>query len=421
MTSAAKAVDFDVVIVGGGMVGATLAVSLGAFVPNLSVAIVEGFPISADAAKPVYQPSFDARSTALAGGAKVIFERLGIWQSLAQHCQPIDHIHVSRAARPATMVMDAEDQRSLGYVVENQWLGRVLMAAMQQQQGLSIIAPATVERVTPCDGFNRLDIVDKAAQQSRSVCAKLVIVADGVGSKLAQSLGIQYRQKSYQASAIVANIQTANSHHGWAFERFGGDGPMALLPLVGGAGVERRSALVWSRPEDEIDHWQHCDEAVFINQLQRRFGYRLGKIEAVGDRFSYPLQLVEACEQVRTGIVVMGNAAHLLHPVAGQGFNLALRDITALMLTLSEAQDSNQSIASIAVLNRYLARQQQDQRMITAFSDLLPEVFAAEFWPLSIAREMGLVLLDNVEQLKRPFVRHAAGIEQTNQLLTGVK
>ncbi|CAH0992868.1 2-octaprenyl-6-methoxyphenol hydroxylase [Sinobacterium norvegicum] len=421
MTKTDEAVDFDIVIVGGGMVGASLAVTLGRYLPALSVAIVEGFPMSTDAAKPVYQPSFDARSTALAGGAKAIFEQLGIWSQLAQHCQPIDHIHVSRAARPATMVMDAEQPQSLGYVVENQWLGRVLMAAMQQQQGLTIIAPATVDKVTPCEGFNRLDITGKAEQQQSQLTAKLVIVADGVGSKLAQSLGIQYRKKSYRAAAIVANIQTADDHQGWAFERFGGDGPMAVLPLVGGAATERRSALVWSRPEEEIDDWLSCDETVFIDELQRRFGYRLGKIEAVGERFSYPLQLVEACEQVRTGIVVMGNAAHLLHPVAGQGFNLALRDITALILTLAEAQKADQSIASIAVLNQYLHRQQLDQRMITGFSDLLPEVFASEFWPLSIAREMGLLMLDNIELLKQPFVRHAAGIEQTNHLLVGVK
>ncbi|ROR98856.1 2-octaprenyl-6-methoxyphenol hydroxylase [Sinobacterium caligoides] len=415
--------DYDVVIAGGGMVGASLAVALSRQLgQRLRIAIVEGFPMPKQASAPVYQPSFDARSTALAAGARQVFEHFGIWQTLAEHAQPIEQIHVSRRSRPGSMVMEAQRERldALGYVVENQWLGRVLLAAVQQCDNVEFLCPATVESVTPQAAGNRVDVKDKATGEFSALNAKLVVIADGADSPLAQSLGIRYQRQAYQASALVANISTAKPHQGWAYERFSSDGPMAMLPLTDGPAGERRSALVWSRPEGSIDNWLSCPEQEFLAALQRQFGYRLGKLLAVGQRFSYPLQLVEASEQVRSGLVVMGNAAHLLHPVAGQGFNLALRDVVALTRTIDQAQHQREDWSSLKVLLRYQQAQRDDQWLTTSFSDRLPGLFSSPSAALSMATSLGLSALDLSSGLKNSFVRHAAGIQQTQDQMMGM-
>ncbi len=410
---------YDVIIAGGGMVGASLAMALSRQLSSpLRIAIVEGFAMPQSASsEPVYRPSFDARSTALAAGARQVFEHFGLWATLAEHVQPINNIHVSRVARPGSMVMDAGREKldALGYVVENQWLGGVLLADVQQCHNVEFICPASVEKITPLASGNRVKVRDKSSNTVTTLTAKLVVIADGTESPLAQSLGIHYQRRCYQASAIVANISSAKPHKGWAFERFTGSGPMAMLPLTNGTGGETRSALVWSQPDAEVEYWLNCGKAEFLAKLQRDFGYRLGRLTDVGERFSYPLQLVEASEQVRTGLVVMGNAAHLLHPVAGQGFNLALRDVLALAKTIDQAQRQGQDWASLAVLKGYLALQAQDQWMTTTFSDRLPDVFASHSPLLSLLSSIGLTGLDIAAPLRKNFVLRAAGLTQSRE------
>ena len=235
------------------------------------------------------------------------------------------------------------------------------------------------------------------------------MVADGANSRLRDQLGIAVNQKPYQQHAVVANIASAEPHAGCAYERFTDTGPLALLPLLKADGIEHRSALVWTLPAEQARHLRGCDEAAFLQVLQERFGYRLGRLIKVGERHEYPLSLVQSTEQVRQGIVVMGNAAHALHPVAGQGFNLALRDVAALGRVLGAGITAGLAPGDLQTLQRYQQRQQSDQDRTIQFSDRIPTLFMHADPVLSLGRDLALAGLDIMPSLKREFVRYAAG------------
>jgi 2-polyprenyl-6-methoxyphenol 4-hydroxylase len=402
--------QYDVVIAGGGMVGASLACCLAAMSKGaISVLVVEGFALAENAVKPLYQPSFDARSTALSAGSKTIIEAMGVWQNLSQHLQSIDKIHVSNKGRLGSTLMDAmqENLPALGYVVENQWLGKVLLATVQSHACIEWRSPAVVSALDTSGEKPIATISQHGAAET--VACDLLVIADGAHSALAQSIGIQYSENDYHHSAIIANIATAKSHQGLAFERFTDSGPLAMLPLVTNQGVNR-SALVWTMPEAQAQQVIELSDEAFLSRLQDRFGYRLGKLQRVGARASYPLKLVQACEQVRSGVVVMGNAAHFLHPVAGQGFNLALRDIAGLCELVCKAEVRGDAVGGLRLLEQYRQSQAWDQRKTTMFSDKVGEVFMADQAIFAGLRDLGLSALDLVPPIKSRFVKETAGL-----------
>jgi 2-polyprenyl-6-methoxyphenol 4-hydroxylase len=415
----AAATDYDVVIAGGGMVGASLALQLSKHSGGqLKLLIVESFPIPAAAteppskspAVPSYNPSFDARSTALAYSSRLILDGLGLWPSLSQHIADISTIHVSERGRlgSTTMHQQAVDWPALGYVVENAWLGKVLMASLRQQPNVAFMAPASVADIKP--RRQQVELLIDQADQRHKLSAQLAIIADGANSGLRQQLGIQTRVVDYQQSALIANVSFKKPHLGCAYERFTRQGPMALLPLTDDESGQPRSALVWSMPPQQARELSECEPAVFLAALQQRFGYRQGAFTRIGERFSYPLQRLEAIEQVRSGVVVMGNAAHSIHPVAGQGFNLALRDCARLSKLLVAAHQRQQPLGELALLQQYCQQQQFDQRKTIEFSDQLPGLFSRPQLAISLLRNLGLGLLDLTPAAKTQFIYHAAGM-----------
>ncbi|MCB1841642.1 MAG: FAD-dependent monooxygenase, partial [Halioglobus sp.] len=238
----------------------------------------------------------------------------------------------------------------------------------------------------------------------------LLLVADGANSRLCRCLGVELTEKLYDQHAVVANVATSLPHGGCAFERFTDEGPLAMLPLPAAAGAEHRCALVWTLPPERAASMRDCSEQAFLAQLQRAFGYRLGRLRAVSARHSYPLALTRAREQVRQGIVVMGNAAHALHPVAGQGYNLALRDIAGLATVLAQGLQAGDALGELSSLRRYQNHQHADQARTIGFSDRVPELFMHADPLLGVGRDIALAGLDLLPAAKREFVRHAAGV-----------
>jgi 2-octaprenyl-6-methoxyphenol hydroxylase len=402
----------DIVIAGGGMVGVSLALQLGALLPaRTSISLVEGFPFPRPAAgAPDYHPSFDARSTALSFSSRLIYEKMGVWGDLQQWLCPIESIHVSSRGRFGSTVMRASDYAwpALGYVVENAWLGGALIQALYRQGRVELRSPARVVGATP--GAGRIALRLAGGDGAAELDAGLLLVADGAGSGLRERLGVAVQEKPYGQYALIANVATAEPHRGCAFERFTDRGPVALLPLLPAPGGRYRSALVWTLAPEEAAHLQGCPEAEFLRALQERFGYRLGRLLQVGERHSYPLALLQCDEQVRQGVVVMGNAAHALHPVAGQGFNLALRDVAELGAALASGMTAGLPPGDLAALQRYQRRQQPDQARTIQFSDRLPSLFMHGDPLLGLARDLALSGLDILPPLKREFVRYAAGL-----------
>lgn len=401
---------YDIVIAGGGMVGASLALAVGCALPGVRMLIVESFALPPGEGAPAFQPSFDARSTALSAGSRRIYETMGAWSQLEPGLCPIDSIHVSSRGRPGSTLMHAaaEGLPALGYVVENHWLGRVLMAQLKRRPHIEWCAPARVQGVR-LEGPGDCRVEVNRDGEPYEVACELLVVADGQDSGLARALGIGYADTDYGHSAIIANVTTSKPHEGRAFERFTGQGPLALLPLLP-TGGRSRSALVWTMPTALAGDLAASADGDFLEALQQRFGFRLGRLERVGERFHYPLRLLEASEQVRSGVAIMGNAAHSLHPVAGQGFNLALRDIARLVEALVAARQQGQSLGELSVLQAYLDAQRWDQRKTTLFSDRVSAVFAWSQPLVGVARDISLTALDVVLPAKSWFVRQAAGL-----------
>ncbi len=402
---------FDIVIAGGGMVGVSLALQLGAVLPPpTTILLVESIPLPAPVAANLsdYHPAFDARSTALSYSSRLIYEHIQVWDDLRQWLCAIDSIHVSSRGRFGSALLRASDHNwpALGYVVENTWLGNALMQQLHRRGRVEVRSPARVVSVKPAGAGVSLQLEDEQA----TISAGLLLVADGASSGLREQLGVAVNEKHYRQHALVANIASAEPHRGCAYERFTDEGPLALLPLLPAAGGEQRSALVWTLPPERARHFVDCPAAEFLSALQERFGYRLGRMLQVGERHAYPLSLVQSREQVRQGVVVMGNAAHALHPVAGQGYNLALRDVAELGRVLAEGLAAGLVLGDLALLQRYQRRQQQDQDRTIQFSDRVPALFMHADPLLGLGRDLALAGLDIMPGLKREFVRYAAGM-----------
>ena len=403
---------YDVLIVGGGMVGASLAVALteASRVSGLKVAIVEAHPLPEQADG--YQPSYDARSTALAYGSKVIYERMGVWQHLEKHLAPIQQIHVSDKGRFGVTRLDAaaENVAALGYVVENRWLGQTLLQQLRTEAAAEVdfIAPAMVTDIQPAEQMSTLTLQQDG--ESSELTAELVVMADGGRSDLRQRMGIGYSHQDYQQHAIVTNLTPELPHQGVAYERFTPSGPMALLPLEDQDG-QPRVALVWTIPDAELDEVQNLSEAEFLARIQERFGYRLGHFEKAGVRHSYPLKLSFADEQVRRGLVLLGNAAHALHPIAGQGFNLALRGAVRLAEYIISAGQEGQNLGDLAGLQAFHEALRTDQQKTVGFSDQTMKLFSNDQPLLALGRSAGLQLLDSCPLMKTVFARSAMGLD----------
>ncbi|TBU97111.1 2-octaprenyl-6-methoxyphenyl hydroxylase [Phytopseudomonas dryadis] len=385
----------NLAIIGGGLVGASLALALqgAARARGWQITLIEPF-----APGEGYQPSYDARSTALSYGSRLIYEGIGLWPAIAERAEPIVRIHVSDRGRFAAARMSAaqEGVPALGYVVENAWLGHCLWQALDREV-IQWRCPAQVQRMEALDDGYRLTLDDESL-----VDCDLAVLADGGRSALREQLGIEVAQTPYEQTAVIANVTPSLAHGGEAFERFTEAGPMALLPLS-----ENRCALVWTRPAADAERLLRVGEREFLQELQQAFGYRLGALLQVGARLPYPLALVEAAEQVRSHLVVLGNAAHSLHPIAGQGFNLSLRDTRALADTLLA---SRAPLGDLPTLQAYVQGQQGDQAFTVGFSDQLTRLFSTGHPVLAAGRNLGLLGLELLPPAKRWLARQAMGM-----------
>ena len=403
------ATDTDLIIAGGGLAGATLALALARTVPELRVTVVETFPLSPEALPDDYQPSYDARSTALSWGSRLIFGELGLWPALSEHATPIRHIHVSDRGHFGATRLHAEDhhQEALGYVADNRWMGLCLMRALLDT-GVQWQAPAEVVGMTPTvDG---VDVLIRKDGQEQSLTGQCLVVADGGRSGLREKLGFVACTENYGQNALIANVSTSESHRFTAYERFTGAGPMALLPHGSPRRAENQSALVWTLTDEALAEVLELSDEQKCRRLQDRFGWRLGRFTRIGECSHYPLKLTTVDEAVRPGVALVGNAAHALHPVAGQGFNLALRGLMTLVEQFRRAVDEGRAIGDLAVLGEYQRCHRRDWQQTVQFSDSLIRIFGQSLLPVATARDAGLVGLDLVPGAKRWFARKAMGI-----------
>jgi len=390
--------QYDLVIVGGGLVGASLAIALSG--RGLRMALVEAAVPSADS-----QPSYDDRALALAYGTRRIFEGMGLWQDIAPRAGAIERIHVSEHGRFGFTHLDSAEERvpALGYVITARELGRTLLACLPTLPDLEVIAPARVSDIAVDEHRARLTLQQDDA--GRQIDTRLLVAADGVKSFVRDAMGLPVRRWEYGQSAVVANITPQRSHQQVAYERFTESGPVALLPMS-----DERCALVWTVADDQLDEVLALDDAAFMARFQQRFGQRLGRFTRVGGRQGYPLAMVRATESVRPRVAVIGNAAHTLHPIAGQGFNLGLRDVAALADVLVDALAAGEDIGQLAVLDRYAQWRGRDQQLVSLATDGLARLFANPLAPLRIGRNLGMLAMDMLPGARHRLARAAMGL-----------
>ncbi len=394
--------DYDILIIGGGMVGASLAIALRD--QPLRIAMVEAVPF-----RSASQPSYDDRAIALSQGSRRIFDAMGVWDALAPAATAIERIHISDQGHFGITRLDAQEEGvdALGYVITGRALGQGLVGTASELDNLDLISPATLRELKLGDD-DATAVIDRDGQHA-SITAKLVIAADGGDSSVRRLLDIAVTEKDYRQTAIIANITPQRPHNNVAYERFTAHGPLALLPLDAQSG-DPRCSLVWTHGPEQTEQLLALSDDDFLLALQDAFGMRLGRLLKVGKRASYPLRLVQAREQIRPRLALIGNAAHTLHPIAGQGFNLGLRDVAALAQVLSEACRAKRDVGKLTLLEEYAHWRKADHRKVIGFTNTVVSTFSNRFLPLSLARNLGLLTTDLLPPLKHGLARHAMGI-----------
>ncbi len=397
--SAANPIDCDVLIVGGGLVGSLLANALSTL--SLDIVLVEARSVAA-----LEQPSFDGRVTALANGSQRVLQQLGLWDTMRADAQPIRHIHIGERGRFGAARIDARDEGvpALGYTVENRSIGSALWEPLKAQANFRCLSPAEVMDVD-CSAAGVSAQVD-CGESNAVINARLLVAADGARSKLRQSLGIAACVDDYEQQAVIFNCTTEEPHRGRAFERFTSDGPIAVLPLT-----RDRAGVVWTLPTDKAERMLNLSDDDFRDALQTAFGFRLGCFLRIGRRDKHPLYRVRSENLTRGRTVLIGNAAVALHPVAGQGFNLALRDAAALAEVISDAaREELFDVGDAALLERYRLWRKGDQRKLAGFTHALVRGFGADAAALSVLRGAGLMAFDLIPGAKSLLARHTMGL-----------
>lgn len=394
--------QYDIVIIGGGLVGSSLALCLGR--SGLSIAVVEAHPPEENS-----QPSFDSKAIALSHSSHNIFRQIdqendGLWQRLQQYSSPIKTIHVSEKGGFGftRLYHDEVGVDALGYVIESRDIGRELIHSIRQCKQVDYLSPYSLQDIEVHSDYV---IVKLDGKKKQSLKAKLIVGADGGNSKLRALLDISNQVVDYQQTAIITTIQSQRPHAQVAFERFTPNGPLALLPLP-----DNRCSIVWTQKPESAHRIMHMSDEQFMQELQAVFGRRLGKIVKLGKRFAFPLKRITADKCIAHRSVLIGNAAHTLHPIAGQGFNLGLRDVSVLAQVLSEQVQKQADIGDPSALRRYQQWQSEDQQRIIRFTHGLLMLFSNRFLPLKILRNTGLVFLDNIAAIKKPFTHLAMGM-----------
>lgn len=385
----------SVIIVGGGMAGATLALALSKLSGGtINIDLIEA--ISPESAK---HPGFDARAIALAQATCQQLDRIGIWSALSDCATAINTVLVSERGHTGMVTLQASDYSlpALGQVVELYHVGNRIFSLLKQENNITLHCPAKVVEVT-----RDIDCARVVLDNGEILSASLLVAADGSFSSVASALGMTWLQDDYHQIAVIANITTQQPHYGKAFERFTPSGPLALLPMSKG-----RMSLVWCMEQSaQAITW---DDQTFVKELQQAFGWRLGSINTVGERHSYPLRLRTARQSVSHRLALVGNASQTLHPIAGQGFNLGLRDVMSLAETLACAAKQREDLGSYAVLHRFSQRRQADQKATIGLTDGLIHLFANRYGPLIVARNLGLIAMDSCELLRLPFAHRTLG------------
>lgn len=400
----------DAIVCGGGMVGLTLGLALAK--GGLKVVVADSLPPAASVA-----PEFDGRVSALAYANVRMLQVLDVWPRLAPAAQPIHEILVSdgavgRPTSPFSLHFDAQEvgADSLGHIAENRHIRAALYAAVAEAKNLTLVAPAEVQSLIVEEGSARARLSD--GQEYR---AMLAIAADGRDSKLRKAMGIGVIGWSYPQTGIVATVHHDKPHDGVAYEHFLPSGPFAILPMTGD-----RSSLVWTEARDKAPAMLALGQAEFDAEVAARFGAHLGKTEAVGARWSYPLNFHLARAYVRPRFALAGDSAHGIHPIAGQGLNLGLKDVAALAETVLDAARLGQDIGALDGLRRYERWRRFDSFTLAASTDALNRLFSNDIAPLRQVRDLGLGVVDAIGPLRRFFMRHAGGdIGKLPRLLKG--
>lgn len=388
---------YDIVIIGGGLVGASLAASLQGL--PYSVALIES-----QAVKPLTTPGFDTRSLALSLGSQRILKTIGLWHSIDAHACPIRHIHVSDKGKFGATRLHASqvDVSALGFVVEMHHLNSVLNQALCQQGNLSLFRPAKVVGLEKKDLTTSIEI--NYDGHSTHIDGRCIVAADGAQSKIRERLGLPVKIDDYQQYAIAANIGLNRNHGHWAYERFTPDGPIALLPMN-----QQRSSLVYVDNQHNIERLINTDDRSFLHQLHLKFGYRLGRFTQVGKRCAYPLKRFLMPKTIDGNVIFIGNSAHALHPIAGQGFNLGLRDVAELAKLIVQSTRSS-SFNALELAASYEQLRAQDQRKVAYMTDTLVRVFASKLSSIRLLADIGLIAFDQVPWLRTRLIKQAMGL-----------
>jgi 2-octaprenyl-6-methoxyphenol hydroxylase len=394
--------EYDLVIVGRGLVGGSLACALAQ--TGLRILVLEAVPM--DAAE---QPSYDERVIALGWGSRRILEGIGLWPEIAAEATPIHRVHVSDRGHFGFAHLDCRDEgvEALGYVAPARLLGRAIRSGVGP---VEVLCPAALLGLRVEPGWVDLEVTTNGA--ARLVRTRLLVAADGGNSGIRQRLGLAVRERPYGHDAVITTVTADRPQPGVAFERFTDTGPLAMLPMTGG-----RYSVVWTVREGQSGELLALPEAAFLDRLQGRFGYRLGRLSRPGRRVAYPLKLVNARETVQPRLVLIGNAAHTLHPVAGQGFNLGLRDVAALAEVLAGAARQGVDPGGSANLGAYRRLRGRDQVRAAALTDSLARLFVIPWAPVRVARSIGMLGLDLAPGLRHFFARRFMGLGATQPRL----
>ncbi len=398
-----------VIIVGGGMVGLSLALMLAK--SNIAVKLLEAiqYPNYDDANVAPYHSSFDARNTALSRRSVQIYQQLGLWSELQQYATPILEVHITEQGSfgKARLVAEQEQVESFGQVIENAWLGRVLLTQVRQHPLIELIDGVQVTSLTQ----DVDQVYLQATRHGESIdplTSKLVIAADGRDSFCRQALGVGVDVHDYDQVAIVTAVQTSKPHQQVGFERFSHLGPLALLPLPG----ECRRSVVWPVKKGTEHEWLgEENDQHFLAALQQTYGDRAGKFIKTGKRFSYPLSQVLAEKQAVGRVILMGNAAHTIHPVAGQGFNLCLRDADVLVRFMLEQLTVSDDLGQPEMLKAYEQSRLSDQQRVIKFCDAVVRGFSNQNPLLKLIRNTGLVAFDMIPGIKPLVANYAMGLK----------